>query len=157
MATSTSYSVPAAAARPSPSIKPGPIGALRNYFIHAADLLRLPAALRAQRRELPVDGIASATALELGPAAAEVLRRSGVTILAERGDLPWASGDPDFRAQRGQPPSATPDGFRVDASYKDPALVEGLLRAQGRGQAQQVGGVDEVVAQGADRPGLDRW
>ena len=117
------------AARPSPSLKPGPIGALRNYFIHAADLLRLPAALRAQRRELPVDGIASATALELGPAAAEVLRRSGVAILAERGDLPWASGDPDFRAQRGQPPTATADGFRIDASYKDPALVEALLRA----------------------------
>ncbi len=117
------------AARPSPASKPGPIGALRHYFIDPADLPRLPAALREHSRELPVEGIASATALELGPADAERLRRSGVAILAERGDLPWSSGDPDFRARRGLPPTATPGGFRIDESYKDPALVEGLLRA----------------------------
>lgn len=117
------------AARPAPPNKPGPVGALRHHFIDPAALPRLPAALRARSRELPVDGIASATALELGPAEAERLRRSGVAILAERGELPWSSGDPDFRARRGQPPTATATGFRVDDGYKDPAMVEALLRA----------------------------
>lgn len=112
-----------------PASKPGPLGALRHFFIDPADLPRLPAPLRARSRELPVDGIASATALELGPAEAERLRRSGVAILAERGELPWSSSDPDFRVRRGQPPTTTHSGFRIDESFKDPAMVEALLRA----------------------------
>ena len=116
-------------AKPAAPAKPGPIGALRHFFIDPAALPRLPGRLRARSSEVPVDGIASATALELGPLEAEQLRRSGVAILAERGDLPWSSTDPDFRARRGQPPTPTQAGFRVDESYKDPALVEGLLRA----------------------------
>jgi len=116
-------------AKPGAPGKPGPIGALRHFFIDPAELPRLPARLRARSSEAPVDGLASATALELGPADAELLRRSGVAILAERGELPWSSGDPEFRARRGQPPTSTQAGFRVDESYKDPALVEALLRA----------------------------
>lgn len=116
-------------ARPAPPTRPGPIGALRHYFVAPGDLERLPAALRRTHRELPVDGLATATALELGPAGAEQLRRSGVPIVAERGDLPWSSTDPDYRARRERPPTATATGFRVDESYKDPAMVEALLRA----------------------------
>ena len=116
-------------ARPAAPVKPGPIGALRHYFVAPDDLSRLPPALRRHHRELPVDDLATAAALELDPAGAERLRRSGVNIVAERGDLPWSSTDPDYRARSGRPPTPTATGFRVDESYKDPAMVEALLRA----------------------------
>lgn len=115
--------------RPAPGGSQGPYGGLRYHFIRPEERERLPADLRGKVQALPVEGIASELALLLGPADAERLRRTGVTVVAERGELPWAATDPELRARRGRPPEATPTGYRVDASYKDPELVEGLLRA----------------------------
>lgn len=108
----------------------GPYGSLRWLFVDPRDRGRVPPELRGKIVEpVPVEGVASELALALGPSEAEMLRRAGARIVAERGDLPWAATDPEFRAAAGRPPERTPTGFRVDASYKDPALVEGLLRA----------------------------
>lgn len=115
--------------KPAPTNSQGPYGGLRYYFVAPEDRERLPTDLRGRVRSLPVDGVASEHALLLGPADAERLRRAGIAVLAERGDLPWLATDPELRARLGAPPEATSTGFRVDAGYKDPALVEGLLRA----------------------------
>lgn len=117
---------------PAQKTAPGPYGALRYHYIDPRDEALLPADLRGRTSRLPIDGLASDLALLLDPADAERLRRSGARIVAERGDLPWSAGDPDYRACRGRPPEETATGFRLDASFKDPALVEGLLRGYAR-------------------------
>ncbi len=48
---------------------------------------------------------------------------------SERG---WQQSDPDYRAQRGLPPQPTADGFRLDSSYKDAAMVADLLAGYAR-------------------------
>ncbi len=115
--------------KPAPTNSHGPYGGLRYFYVAPGEREKLPADLRARVQSLPVEGIASEHALLLGPADAERLRRAGVAVMAERGDLPWAATDPEVRARRGAPPEATATGFRVDGGYKDPAMVEGLLRA----------------------------
>jgi hypothetical protein len=42
---------------------------------------------------------------------------------------PWKTFDAAFRAREGRAPEARGRGFVLDDSYKDPAIVEGLLRA----------------------------
>lgn len=110
-----------------PAKRQGPFGGLRYHFVDPRGE-RVPADLWARRMTLPVEGLASDVALLLGPADAERLRRSGATVVAERGELPWAATDPEFRGRIGRAPEATATGFKIDASYKDPAMVEGLLR-----------------------------
>jgi hypothetical protein len=130
----------------------GPYGSLRYFYVEPGGE-RVPADLWARRMVLPIEGIASEVAVLLGPADAERLRRSGAVILAERGDLPWAASDPEFRARVGQPPERTTTGFRVDGSFKDPAMVEGLLR----GYAERFPEVAKVIELGRsheDRPVL---
>lgn len=113
---------------PAPPGSQGPYGGLRFYFIDEAGQELLPAELRRRIQRLPVEGQGSELALLLDPAEAERLRRTGVAIVAERADLPWSATDPEFRARVGKPPEQTANGFRLDASYKDPGMVEGLLR-----------------------------
>lgn len=137
--------------KPVPSNSQEPYGALRHYFVAPGDLERLPADLRARAQAVPVDGIASEQALLLGPEGAERLRRAGVAIVAERSELPWAATDPELRARRGQPPEATPTGFRLDASYKDPRLVEDLLRAYA-GRFPELASVRELGRSHGGRP-----
>jgi hypothetical protein len=135
-----------------PATGQGPFGSLRFFFVDPASRDRLPGDLRGRLIDpLPVDGIASELALLLGPADAERLRRSGAVIVGERGELPWAATDPDFRARAGKPPERTPTGFRVDATYKDPALVEGLLRAYAD-RFPRLATLHEIGRSHADRP-----
>lgn len=42
---------------------------------------------------------------------------------------PWKAKHPEFSAREGQPPQPRGAGFVLDDTYKDPAIVEGLLRA----------------------------
>lgn len=42
---------------------------------------------------------------------------------------PFANRDTAYQARQGKPPEATPAGFRVDQSYKDPDMVQDLLAA----------------------------
>jgi hypothetical protein len=111
-----------------PAGSQGPYGSLRFYFIDEAGQGSLPADLRGRLQKLPVAGQASELALLLEPADAERLRRTGVKVVAERGELPWSASDPEFRARAGKPPEETATGFRIDGSYKDAAMVEELLR-----------------------------
>ena len=137
-----------------PTTGQGPYGSLRYFFVDPAAKDRVPADLWARRSEpLPIEGVASEVALVLGPADAERLRRSGATIVAERGDLPWAATDPEFRGRVGQPPERTGSGFRVDAGYKDPAMVEGLLRGYAE-KFSKIAAVREIGRSHGDRPVL---
>lgn len=131
----------------------GPYGSLRYFFVDPKGE-KVPADLWARRIDpLPVEGIASAVAVLLGPADAERLRRSGAKILAERGDLPWAATDPEFRARAGKPPERTAAGFRVEGTFKDPAMVEGLLRGYAE-RFPKLARVHELGRTHEDRPVL---
>lgn len=135
-----------------PAKAQGPYGSLRWFFVEPRDREKLPADLRGRVMEpVPVGGIASELALLLGPADAERLRRSGAGIVAERGDLPWAATDPEFRAAAGRPPERTGKGFRVDATYKDPGLVEGLLRGYAE-KFPRLAALHEIGRTHDDRP-----
>lgn len=107
-----------------------PFGATRYAFMPHAELPRLPAALRrrATGERITDDGTRQAV-LVLSPVEAEQLRRTDVTLASIDGTAGWGLFDAAYRERRGKPPTPTPRGFRVDESYKDPAMVEALLRA----------------------------
>ena len=62
------------------------------------------------------------------PRALEQLLRAGIEAKLLEMDTPFRYLDEDYRAQVGKPPEATPSGFRTDLSYKNPAMLEALLR-----------------------------
>jgi len=47
-------------------------------------------------------------------------------------ELPWKYLAPNYLQLRHQPPEETRDGFRINLSYKDPKMVEALLRGYHR-------------------------
>ncbi len=115
---------------PGPRSDVTPFGPKRYAFVPAGALPRLPADLRRH-----VAGERSAAAgerqvvLELSPVEAERLRRSDVEVAAIDGTVGWGVLDEAYRARKGKPPTRTERGFRTDESYKDPRMVEELLRA----------------------------
>ncbi|MCX4246957.1 M14 family zinc carboxypeptidase [Paraliomyxa miuraensis] len=107
-----------------------PFGDTRFAFIPHDQLPQLPSALRrhATGEHVAPDGTRQAV-LELSTVQAEQLRRTDVTIAAIDGTAGWGLFDAAYRERRGKPPTPTARGFRVDESYKDPRLLEELLRA----------------------------
>lgn len=138
---------------PAQKVRQEPYGSLRFYFIEESGQEALPADLRKRIQKLPIEGQASSLAMLLDPAEAERLRRTGVTIVAERGDLPWSASDPEFRLRAGKPPEETATGYRVDGSFKDPGLVEGLLRGYA-GRFPAITALREIGRTHGDRPVL---
>ncbi len=102
-----------------------PFGNTRYVFVADATVKRLPKALRSAV-QAHVDAQA---VLFLDTVGYERVRRSGEQILAVDSNVPWKVFDPPFRARAGQAPKKLGRGFVLDDSYKDPAIVEGLLRA----------------------------
>lgn len=107
-----------------------PFGNLRYAYVPHAELARLPAALRRRAKgERTTDDGTRQAVLELSRLEAEQLRRTDATIAAIDGTAGWGLFDVAYRERKGKPPTRTARGFRVDESYKDPAMLEALLRA----------------------------
>ncbi len=68
-------------------------------------------------------------------------------------DEPLSFRDASFRAAAAKPVVPTPTGFVTDASYKDPAMTEALLRAY----AQRFPKVAQLVEIGKSRQGRSIW
>jgi hypothetical protein len=107
-----------------------PFGPTRYAFVPEPALALLPAALR---RRLAGEHVTAAgerqAVLELSVVEAERLRRSDAPVAAIEGTVGWGLLDAAYRARRGKPPTPTERGFRTDESYKDPRMLEDLLRA----------------------------
>lgn len=111
-----------------------PFGPDRYVFVRADDVASLERPFRGRvKATVAAKGGAQEAVLRLDPVELERLRRTGLRPLAVSGDVPWMTLNAAYRARRGEPPSTTRRGFRIDQSYKDPAMVEALLRGyQGR-------------------------
>lgn len=106
-----------------------PFGSTRYAYVPEAELGELPRELRRRAKgEADEDGQAHAV-LELSTVEAERLRRLPVRTAAIDGTAPWAVFDEPYRSHKDQPPSATQRGFELGLSYKNPQMVEDLLRA----------------------------
>lgn len=107
-----------------------PFGGTRYAYVPHSELARIPAALRrhAKGERTTHDGVRQAV-LQLSAVQAERLRRTNVPIAALDDTAGWGLFDAAYRERRGKPPTPTARGFRVDESYKDPQLLEDLLRA----------------------------
>ncbi len=78
--------------------------------------------LETTRDDLPV------TSWRCDPAGLELLFCDGRTLLQAATDLPWKYHDLALLRHLGRGPVASGTGFRIDMSYKDPQMVEDLLR-----------------------------
>ncbi len=106
-----------------------PFGNTRYAWIRAEDLAELPKSLRKQLEAKVDDPEGERALLFLDTVGYERLLRSGVEVLAVDSNAPWSAFDPAFRRRASEPPTKRGRGFVLDDSYKDPALVEQLLRA----------------------------
>ena len=108
---------------------PHPTGTYR--FVELADGVLQTLDAELQRAWVLVDhrrpgpqGIYRGTPREL-----ERLLRAGVQARVVDADTPFRYLDADYRQHAGEAPQATHNGFALDGSYKDPAMLEALLRA----------------------------
>ncbi len=107
-----------------------PLGPKRYAFVPEGALEGLPAALRRRAAgEHVTAGGERQAVLELSTVEAERLRRTGAPVAAIDGTVGFGTLDAAYRARKGKPPTRTERGFRTDESYKDPRMVEDLLRA----------------------------
>lgn len=115
---------------PGPRNDVTPFGPDRYAFVPARELAKLPAALRRRvAGEHTTKAGERQAVLELSTVEAERLRRSDVEVASIEGTVGWGVLDEAYRARKGKPPTRTDRGFRTDESYKDPRMLEDLLRA----------------------------
>ncbi|MCA9706974.1 MAG: hypothetical protein KDK70_14065 [Myxococcales bacterium] len=107
-----------------------PFGPNRYAYVPKAQVGRLPEALRrkATGEHTPAGGEPQAV-LAISPVEAELLRRTDVDVLRIDGTAAWGAFDAPYRAHKDAPPVPTKRGFALDRSYKNPRMVEDLLRA----------------------------
>lgn len=106
-----------------------PFGNTRFAWIRAEQLRTLPRAV-AGKLEAKVESPEGDRALLfLDTVGYERLRRTDVEVLEVDSNAPWSAYDAAFRTRATRAPSKRGRGFVLDDSYKDPALVEQLLRA----------------------------
>jgi hypothetical protein len=116
--------------QPGPLNDVTPFGPDRYAFVPARELGRLPAELRRRvAGERVTDAGERQSVLELSTVEAERLRRIDVEIASIDGTVGWGMVDAAYRERKGKPPTRTDRGFRTDESYKDPRMLEDLLRA----------------------------
>ena len=109
-----------------------PFGNTRFAWIRSDDLPRLPKPLRTKLEatvEAREPGEVERALLFLDTIGYERLLRSGVEVLAIDSNAPWSAYEPAFRQRASESPRERGRGFVLDDAYKDPALVEQLLRA----------------------------
>jgi len=85
------------------------------------------------------------------PRALERLLRAGISAKLLDIDSPFRYLDADYRAQVGREPEPTPTGFRTDLSYKNPAMLEALLRGYAK-RFKQLASVVELGRSVQGRP-----
>ncbi len=131
-----------------------PFGNTRFVFIPARRVRTLPADLRRTvQARLPGPEGDSQAVLFTDTVGLERIRRRGVKVLAVDSNVPWKTFDPDYRKYSAQGPVPTRRGFRLDLSYKNPAMVEALLRAY---QAQYPS-ISTLVELGRSHRGRAIW
>lgn len=131
-----------------------PFGPKRYAYVPHEQLERLPAALRKRAAgEHTTPAGERQAVLELSTVEAEQLRRTDVEIAAVDGMVGWGVLDAAYRERRGKPPTPTARGFRVDESYKDPQMVEALLR----GYHERYPEITKLVALGRTHQGRKIW
>ena len=92
---------------------------------------KLPEDLKVKILEgAPVDS--SQIALLLNRTQLARLRGAGWVPLSVTGDVPWWVRDRSYRLWRNKPIEETTSGFAIDKSYKNPVMVEGILKAYAR-------------------------
>ena len=108
---------------------PAPFGPDRLVYIRRDDAERVPSSVRtAVLPDAPAPEGQIALYFKDEPSAAARLRRAKIEPLSIRDDVPWWAKDADYRAQRLRGIDRTPRGMRIDASYKNPRMVEEILR-----------------------------
>jgi hypothetical protein len=131
-----------------------PFGNTRFAFVPTDALGSLPKDLRAsERARLPGPGKTERAVLFLDTVGYERLRRTGVKVLAVDSNVAWKAFDPSFRSREGKAPTPTKRGFRLDQSYKDPAMVEALVR----GYHEQYPAITKLQKVGRTHRGRTIW
>lgn len=115
-----------------PNADPGttPFGNTRFAFVPAKATTKLPRDLRrAIEGKLPgPDGTLEAVVFT-DTVGLERMRRLGTPIRAVDSNVAWKTFDAPYRKYANRDPVATRRGFQLDLSYKNPSMVEALLRA----------------------------
>lgn len=143
----------AAAAEPAPDA-PDFFGARRDVVVATSDLAKLPSELQKTRVRFDVtDERGTWTALELDPAMYERLRRTGVAIRAASHRLPWRWEDPAYTEWREKPVPRTARGFDLTKSYKNPEMVEAILK----GYAKKYPKITQLLEIGTTHQGRTIW
>ena len=106
-----------------------PFGNTRYAWVRADALPGMPKALRAATVAKLADPEGERALLFLDTVGYERLRRSQAQVFAVDSNAPWSAFDPAFRRRAAAPAKKRGRGFVLDDSYKDPAVVEQLLRA----------------------------
>jgi len=125
-----------------------PLGPERYVWIAASDLAFVPPDLATRSlgpAPLPLlssSSPADAVVLHVDALGLERLRRAGVSPLAIDGDVPWKTLDPELRAALGSNAPMFPAGAPYPGHYKDPAMVESLLRSFHEQYPQQTALID---------------
>ncbi len=130
-----------------------PFGNTRYAWIDAAAVKRLPKALRGAVTATLSTPEGNRAVLFLDTVGYERLRRSDVAVLAIDSNIPWKVENEAFRAREGKPVQRRGRGFVLDDSYKDPALVEQLLRAY----HERYPKLTELVELGRSHAGRTIW
>ncbi len=101
-----------------------PFGRTRLVRLAAADRSKVPADVGVTREQ--TDG--EATWLLTDAEGLERMRRAGLSPVDLGSETPWWIHDASYLAARGKPVVRTEKGFDLTLSYKDPEMVEALLR-----------------------------
>lgn len=104
-------------------------GAERLVVFPADERARLPWDLRDRVVAEEDEGGRALAFLVTDPLGQERALRAGIAPVRIKTQMPWKYLDPALYAQLGKPPSRTAAGFTIDASYKDAAMVEALLKS----------------------------
>lgn len=128
-----------------------PFGAERFAYVPDDQLAQLPRSLRRKHSGATTRAGSPHAVLRLSTVEAEQLWRTGVEVSAIDGTAPWSVFHESYRTHRDQPPTPTRRGFALGDSYKNPAMVEDLLRAY----SERYPDISELVELGRthqDRP-----
>lgn len=124
-------------------------GAERLIAVDAADVARLPVDL--QKRVTVTEGGRSFFVTDV--LGVERVRRAGVALRVHKTQMPWRHVDATLRKFLDKPPVRTSTGWKVDASYKDEAMVAALVQAY----AERFPKIAKAEVIGTSREGRSVW
>lgn len=101
-----------------------PFGRTRLVRLSTAERPKVPQGVAVSRERARADDSWLLTDAE----GLERMRRAGLNVTDLGSETPWWMLDESYFAARGQPPVRTETGFDLTRSYKDPEMVEAILR-----------------------------